>query len=62
MRHRHLLDPLHPHRIVDMPKLIDVPGRGGQREFEDGCVGHVSVIARSAATKQSEDMVHAKRD
>src|SRR5579864_506453 len=35
MRDRHLLDPLHPDRIVDMAELVDVLGSGSQTHFED---------------------------
>ena len=35
MRHRDLLDPLHPHRIVDVPELVDVLGSGGEGQLED---------------------------
>ena len=35
MRDRHLLDPLHPHRIVDMPQLVDVLGKSSEGHFED---------------------------
>ena len=38
MRDRDLLDPLHPHRIVDVPELVDVLGPGGQRHLEDRAV------------------------
>ena len=34
MRHRDLLDPLHPHRIVDVAELVDVLRRGDQLHFE----------------------------
>ena len=39
MRHGDLLNPLHPHRIVDMAKLVDVLGACGEGHFE-GRAGH----------------------
>ena len=36
MRDRYLLDPLNSHRIVDVPELVDVLGRGGENHFEHG--------------------------
>jgi len=30
-----VLDPLHPHRIVDVPQLVDVLGPRQQGHFED---------------------------
>jgi hypothetical protein len=31
---RHLLDPAHPHGIVDVPELVNVLGRGGEAQLE----------------------------
>ena len=33
---RDLLHPLHPHRIVDVAELVDVLGKGGEGQLEDG--------------------------
>ena len=35
MGHRDLLDPLHPHRIVDVPELVDVLRPSGESRLED---------------------------
>ncbi len=36
MRHRDRLNPLNPHRIVDVAKLVDVLGPGDQFNLEGG--------------------------
>lgn len=43
MRDSDLLDPLNPHRIIDVTQLVDVFGPGGQREFEGRFVHSTSV-------------------
>src|SRR6185437_3270034 len=43
VRDRHLLDPLHPHRIVDVAELVDVLRAGGEVHLEGRMVHFTSV-------------------
>src|SRR5947209_2640557 len=47
MRDGDLLDPLHPHRIVDVPQLVDVLRPGGEIELEDR-TGHCTCVSMNA--------------
>jgi hypothetical protein len=38
VRHCDLLNPLHPHRIVDVPELVNVLGARDEIELEAGTV------------------------
>ena len=48
MRDRDLLHPLHPHRIVDVPQLVDVLSAGNEVELERGAA-HLPVCVRMNA-------------
>jgi hypothetical protein len=49
MHHGHVLNPFHPHRIVDMTKLVDVGVRCGDPLLEHRPLGHRTFSVRMKA-------------